>query len=662
MTAMRHEVKRTPSADFLSILENEQVSSVFQPIVDLRTLDIIGYEALSRGPADTEWHSPVALIEEATRAGMLWKLELLFRKKAIRRASETGIEHLLFLNVDPNVIHDPKFQDGLTGQVVKENGLRTEQIVFEITERSAIDHYGNFKSAIDHYKNQGYKIAIDDTGAGYSNLNAICHIHPGFIKIDMELIRDIDSNSFKQAVVKSFVVLANMTGSKLIAEGIETMEEAKTLISIGVHAGQGYLLGRPSPTPQPVDPVAAVALRFLIRAGTVLHAYNTRLVGEIGEAVPPVQSSERCDRVKRMLDEGGHEGACVIEAGRICGLVMRNRLNESLSRQYGYSLYANRPIDRVMSPATLVVDYSTPIGAVTEMALSREGQAVYDNIIVSRHDKYESMVSVISLLQHAMEIERSYALELNPLTGLPGNVQINRVLLETIRNGMEMCLLYFDLDNFKVYNDLYGFEQGDAIIKLLKDILCGVIKNGHSCASFVGHIGGDDFIAVLTCPEEECREICRETLNRFDREVMSMFTEEHRKAGGIVHRDRMDRMTRFPLTSLSIASVHGCMDGFDTPEALAFHVAGLKKMAKSVTGSCWVMERLENGTILMGTGSDEAGLEMAAWKQQASRADTTGPSCRVESTGPSCRAESTGPASRLETTLQASRAETTVPA
>ena len=592
--AETHGNNESINLSFQDVLHSGTITSVFQPIVDLRTQEVLGYEALGRGPVGTCWHSPMALIEEAVRQEALWELELVFRTAAIKRAGETKLEKLLFLNVDPNIFNDNKFRDGLTSHLLAEHGLRPDRIVFEITERSTIDHFELFQAAIEHYRGQGYRIAIDDMGAGYSNLNAICHIHPDYIKIDMALIRDIHLDSFKQAVVKSFVVLANLTGSKLIAEGIECVEELRTLLSLGVHAGQGYLLGRPAPIPS--EPVAQIieTLRFLARAGTVLHAYNTKLIGEISERIPPVQAHDHCLDVRRFMDASSHEGVCVLSNDQIAGLVMRTSLNEHLSRQYGYSLYANRPVSRILQKSPLVVDSSTPIGTVTALALGRVGELIYDNIVVARNGKYDGMVSVISLLRHAMEIERSYALELNPLTGLPGNVQINRVLLETIRNGMETGVLYFDLDNFKVYNDLYGFEKGDTIIQLLKRQMCDVIKSDYECASFIGHIGGDDFIAVLTCSESECAEICESVITHFEQERVEYFSKEHLEQRGFPNPNGSGKI---PLTSISIAGTYGNMDDFNSPENLARHMAGLKKQVKAITGSAWIMENHATGVV-----------------------------------------------------------------
>ncbi len=581
------------SIGFQDVIAHEMIITLLQPIIDLHTMQTIGYEALSRGPEGTRWHSPIALIEEAMRCDMLWKLELIFRKKAIAHASEVGVENLLFVNVDPNVIHDPKFEEGLTKHVVYENGLKPGQIVFEITERTAIHQYDLFKEAIEHYKKQGYNIAIDDTGAGYSNLNAISHIHPSYIKIDMELIRDIDTNSFKQAIVKSFVVLSNLTGSKLIAEGVETIDEAKTLISIGVHMGQGYLFGRPNREKKAIDKTLKDELMGVVVSGQAMHAYNTRYIGEIAEPIASVSHHASCNDVKEKMRNNQWEGLCVVDADRIVGLVMKNKLYERLSRQYGFSLYAKKAIGVMVLKDFLIVDMSTPIGTVTEMALARNEENLYDNVVVTQNGKYFGMVTINRLLRHAMELERTYALELNPLTGLPGNVQINRVLMETIQNGYDACVLYFDLDNFKVYNDIYGFEQGDVIIKLLKNILCDVIKTGHQYGSFVGHIGGDDFISVIHCDENEVQTICQETIELFDRQVVNLFHDEHRRLGYIDFRDRLDRVTRFPLTSLSIAGLTGNMSIFLSPAALAERMAKIKKKAKAIDGSSWIVEKAD---------------------------------------------------------------------
>jgi len=228
------------------ILKNEEITTVFQPIISLQNGSIIGYEALSRGPKNSFLQYPDKLFAVAEKNNILWDLEYLCRKKAIEKACLMEINKFLFINVDPLIIKDEKFKKGFTKEFLHQYNISPESIIFEITERTAIEDYTSFKAALNNYVDQGYKIAIDDTGAGYSGLKMLSQVKPHYIKIDMDLIRDIDKDTFKQALIKCFVTLSEVTNMKLIAEGIETLEELITLINMGVYAGQGYFIQRPT--------------------------------------------------------------------------------------------------------------------------------------------------------------------------------------------------------------------------------------------------------------------------------------------------------------------------------------------------------------------------------------------------------------------------------
>ena len=579
---------------FQEILRDRDIVTVFQPIVDLRNSDIIGYEALSRGPEGTPFHSPLKLIEQAEANNQLWDLEMLFREKALASAQALGLKSLLFLNVDPNIVNDSKFITGFTKQYIEQHGLLAEMIVFEMTERSAIENYKSFHSAMLHYHEQGYKTAIDDTGAGYSNLSVISKIKPHFIKIDMDLVRDVDKDSFKQAIIKSFVWLANLTSTTLIAEGIETMQEARTLISLGVHAGQGYLLGKPSRGLAAIGEAVRTEILDFNKSSMLMHTFASKYIGEICERVDCFDADTPCMAVKQFFGKHDAEGVCVISSEHIVGLIMRNKLDAALSAQYGFSLHAHKPVSHLMDSACLAVDYFTPINTVSELAMARPRSKLYDNIVVTRNFKYAGIVSIINLLKHSSDIERSFALELNPLTGLPGNMQINKVLSDTIRKGTECSVLYMDLDNFKVYNDAYGFKQGDAIIKMTRDIICSGIKDKYTFSSFIGHIGGDDFLAIVNCNREECEDICSGILQSFNREVLQFFSERDIANACILGRARNSKdVVCFPLTSMTIAVLCGVMSGFETPDRLSYQLSRIKAAAKAQGGGQFFIETAE---------------------------------------------------------------------
>jgi len=236
------------------ILEGKNIIPVYQPIVSLSDGQIFGYEALSRIFDNYLGIRIENLFKLADKLGKSWELEALCRKKALKNAKEMDTQKKLFLNVNPNIIHDAEFKSGFTKSRLEKYGLNFKNIVFEITERSAILNSETFFESINHYKSQNYNIAIDDVGSGFSGLNTINEIRPNIIKLDMNLTRNIDKDEIKQNLCKAMVDFGKNCGIKLIVEGIETKEELKTLINLNVELGQGYYLGIPQETFVNIEP------------------------------------------------------------------------------------------------------------------------------------------------------------------------------------------------------------------------------------------------------------------------------------------------------------------------------------------------------------------------------------------------------------------------
>lgn len=230
---------------FYEVINEKKFHTVFQPIISLKNAKILGYEALTRLDLD----DCILTIEEffhiAEELGYLWKVEEMTRKKALDTLKEKDYHSKLFINVDPNVIKDPLFQSGVTKSYLESFNLSPEQVVFEITERHSIND-ASFQNIVQHYKNQNFELAIDDFGNGYAGMNRICALNPKYIKIDREIITDINQNTIKQSIVESMVHLCLKNNICLIAEGIETNAELETLIQLGVCFGQGYLIQKPN--------------------------------------------------------------------------------------------------------------------------------------------------------------------------------------------------------------------------------------------------------------------------------------------------------------------------------------------------------------------------------------------------------------------------------
>lgn len=177
----------------------------------------------------------------------------------------------------------------------------------------------------------------------------------------------------------------------------------------------------------------------------------------------------------------------------------------------------------------------------------------------------------------------------SPLTGLPGNVQIQTEIKKRLLKREEFEILYFDLDNFKAYNDLYGFAKGDEIIKFTARTISANIHNSECENSFIGHIGGDDFVAIVSQIDYE--EICKNVIKEFDEKVLEYFTKEDADRGYVEVANRKGIMEQFPLTSISIGVVVADKGRFNNALEIGEVGAQIKHLAKTVVGSTYVIDR-----------------------------------------------------------------------
>lgn len=576
------------------ILISGDVITVFQPIISLKDGTVIGYEALTRGPKNSHLRNPEKLFSVAQTYNRLWDLECLCRSKAIERAHYIDKSKYLFINVDPYIFKDEKYKKGFTKEFLAKYNMSPETIIFEITERTCIKDYKSFKAALDNYLEEGYKIAIDDTGAGYSGLKMLSETKPHYIKIDMELIRDIHKDSFKQHLISGLVSLSNSTNMKLIAEGIEVKEELVKLIELGVHAGQGYFLHRPvSSLSDITEDIKNIIVATYRQGHSSFLTYSKHCIGEIARTDKAFDINTRCKKIKEYFDTTTYTGACIVRDDIPVGLVMNHSLNSILATQYGLAVFPKRPISLIMNTSPLIVDYTTPVSDVSTDSMSRQNEYIYDYIIVTKNSKYYGIVTVKNLLQFTTKLERNYAKELNPLTGLPGNAIIEDKLESILHCEHNFCILYFDLDNFKVYNDTYGFENGDKIIKLTAGIIKENLKSFFPYSHFLGHIGGDDYIVIVEDCYKKCKDLCERIIAEFDMKILNFFNDQDRKHGFVEAMDRKGNRDVFDITSISIAGILGTLTSFSNTSDIAQYITKIKKEIKILRYSNYKIERLE---------------------------------------------------------------------
>jgi EAL domain-containing protein (putative c-di-GMP-specific phosphodiesterase class I) len=242
----RHQ-QREERRQFTELLLDGRIHSVYEPIVDVHTRTVFGYEALARGPEGTPLHSPAALFRTAEAHDLVFELDCLCRASGLKGAIDFPRETNLFLNIMPTSIHDPNFHPDRLIETLEECRLSPSEVVLEINEQESIGDFVTFREMSHRYRSLGFRFALDDTGSGYAGFEELIELSPEFIKIDRSMVSGVDQDPAKQDVLCALLSLAEKMGARVIGEGLDTLEELEMLGALGIHFGQGWLFGRPTP-------------------------------------------------------------------------------------------------------------------------------------------------------------------------------------------------------------------------------------------------------------------------------------------------------------------------------------------------------------------------------------------------------------------------------
>lgn len=246
-TALGHsgesDLHRTLRARREQLLAGEHMAVRFQPIVELATEEVVGYEALTRFELEPA-RPPDEWFAAASQLGFGTELELAAVRNVVIAAGDSARRTLdgrhLGINASPQTVCDARFADALAA-------VDRERLVVEVTEHATIADYEQFRSRFSELAGTGVTLAVDDAGSGYASLRHILQLEPRAIKLDLVLIRDIDRHRPKRVLAATLLEFAHQTGATVVAEGIETAAELGTLRDLGIRYGQGFLFGRPAP-------------------------------------------------------------------------------------------------------------------------------------------------------------------------------------------------------------------------------------------------------------------------------------------------------------------------------------------------------------------------------------------------------------------------------
>lgn len=559
------------------------IQSVFQPIVDIRKQLVLGYEALSRGPSDSPLYSAGVLFETAERAGVQQELERLCRNKAAERFKALAIDGYLFVNISPQVLAPPVFDLDKLDRLMMELDVDASRVVLELSERYPATDMGQTLKALAILKTRGFKVAIDDLGAGYSGLKLWSEVKPDYVKIDRHFIRDIDTDLVKREFVASVVNLANGMGCQLVAEGVETESEYKTIHELGIPLCQGFYFGKPK-----VHPVATNLNRA---RPTMENQISLGKVGALATYIPPVSPHTSLGEVsQRFSDAVNVSSIPVVDDDKPVGMISKWSLMELFSLPFGRALHEKKPVKFYMTQTPIVVPWGEDLSIVSRMLTDEEDLYIRQHFIITKEGRYHGIGSTRDVLKRITDMKIRSARYANPLTLLPGNVPINEKLREMEESRECYSLAYFDIDNFKPLNDVLGYSIGDQVIQLLASILRAHLNDQHA---FIGHVGGDDFLVVFP-GVHDLTEICGNIQRSFSAKVTRFYPSSMVEAGCMDAFDRNGEPQTFPLSTLSVGVVQQDMPEGESSMDISTLAARAKKRAKLLQAKFCVMKVSSN--------------------------------------------------------------------
>jgi EAL domain-containing protein (putative c-di-GMP-specific phosphodiesterase class I) len=398
-----------PADSVGNFIKSVQIRPHFHPIVDLFAASVLGFEVLSRGTPPLA--APREMFAEAKRLGVTWELERACRIAALQDISqlpEAFRSLLYFINVSPDIFGDPRFVDKFTQERLREFGIDQKQIVIEITEEKTFEDSKHFGALIAHYTNQGFKIAMDDFGSGYSGLINLIATTPHYLKLDMAIVRDVHKHSYQQKLVKAITAFASSVNARLIAEGVECVEELEVLVRYGVRYAQGFLFGMPEKAPSFLPEEWKRNLREMVeKYDQAAVDLEEKVIGLVIRPMTIACCSMRCPDLDMIFQKQHHlDHVVILDRDAITGVITRQSFYAETGGAFGYQLSQKKPIEIICKRSPLIVDENMTVTTMAKLAMDRMVDDLYDPVlVVDNRGGFLGSVTMKQLMTKAIELE-----------------------------------------------------------------------------------------------------------------------------------------------------------------------------------------------------------------------------------------------------------------
>lgn len=570
-----------------------RVDFAYQPIVSTKTLAVHGFEALAR-TSDTPFESIIDLLESLNSREELQLAESTILSCAIEKfASFDGAwAARLFCNLDARLYEGESLSQELVRDLLQPRRLPPGAICLEISERYQLRNWTNLIELSRKLAACGMHTALDDFGIGMSGLHLLLRVEPNYVKIDQSFIHSIASNQRQQAVVSKLCGLAHSLGFQTVAEGVEREEDFRMARDLGCDYAQGFHIAYPTTR------LNELTLDYM-RATT--RREEARMDEDVClwlDHTPPMQASDSLRELEFFFDANPDMplAPVVDDKGMVAGVVYEDDFASYTSSEFGRALMANKASAPRIGSFVKNCPIASATGSLENILNSYVDTNSARGILLADEGVYVGYLSNHALMRLALDRAVSIARDANPLTQLPGNRAISRVLDEVTQANQAITVAYLDFDHFKAFNDIYGFALGDRALMIFADQLRHHARNKEI---FAGHIGGDDFFLSIQDEAPEALAIISEIRAKFASDASCLYHQHDRERGGILALDRYGNERLFPLLSVS-ASVLQLPTGREPclVEDVERRLNQGKKLAKQSS----------DGVALLPLWADEAGL------------------------------------------------------
>lgn len=574
------------------LMRNDALHSVFQPIADLKDGSIYGHEALIRGPRESTLHSADALLQAAQDEGLLHELEFFCLFTALKQWGQLKQPGRLFLNISANALVSLVEQGGCTcfSKCVRDLGVSPRMVVLEITEHERVTDMPTLSELVKELHSTGLSLALDDFGDGRSSLRLWSQIKPDIVKIDKYFSRSISGHADNLKTLQALMQIAEIFGTALVAEGIENEDDLRVLRDLGIAYGQGYFLGRPSNVVLPTIRTEAVDVLLDSRVAVMPEQRHISRLGHLRHLslihAPCVSQTTSNDEVAAILMARPELHAIAVVNNNLpVAIINRQHFMDHYATLYFREIFGKKSCMQYANHSPRLIERNHDIDELIGILTSQDQRYLTDGFIVTENGRYIGLGTGDQLVRSVTELRLEAARHANPLTFLPGNIPISLHIKRLLDGGAEFVACYLDMNNFKPFNDHYGYWRGDEMIRLLAQL---AVAHCDPQRDFVGHVGGDDFLILFQ--SEDWRHRGELIVSEFAFKARDLFDEAARLCGGIHAEDRHGVMRFFPCTTLSIGAVqvraHTLRDAEEvaTLAALAKHEAKVSGCGLFVRG------------------------------------------------------------------------------